>query len=168
MRRKATEMADKTKPGKKPVLHPGAAHSSPYPVSRLAPAFNLVELAAEVEQADRMVSGRANAQLTMIAQQIRVLQAQAREVLNSAHQDMQLHRARCSFRKIPGKIYHLYRRDNGELNFSMLSADDWGGKPPHDYLGAYRLENDMSWAPAERTPQTLDAELLQLLALQSD
>jgi hypothetical protein len=162
-------MANKSEPGSKPTLHQGADHSSPYPVSRLAPAFNLVELAAEVEQADRMVSGRANAQLALIAQQIRALQAQAREVLSSARQDTQLHRARCNFRRIPGKTYHLYRLDNGELQFSMLSADDWGGKPPHPYLGAYRLENDLSWAPADQAPEeTLNAELLQLLALQGD
>jgi len=162
-------MAEKTEKSRPGDIHQGADHSSPYPVSRLAPSFGLVELAAELEQADRMVSGRANAQLAQIAGQIRALQTQAREVLASAHEDMQLHRARCNFRKIPGKVYHLYRHANGELHFSMLSAEDWRGRPPHEYVGAYRLQNDMSWAPAEQAPaEDLNPELLQLLALQRE
>lgn len=166
--REMIEMADKTQTSKPATLHQGADHSSPYPVSRLAPSFGLVELATELEQADRMISGRSNAQLTLIAEQIRALQAQAREVLASAHEDMQLHRAHCNFRKIPGKVYHLYRHDDGTLHFSMLSADDWRGQPPHEYVGAYRLQNDMSWAPAEQAPDIVNAELLQLLQLQRD
>lgn len=161
-------MTEKSQPGDRSPLHRGEDHSSPYPVSRLAPAFGLVELAQELEQADRMINGLANAQLAVIAQQIRTLQAQAREVLSDAHQDMQLHHAKCNFRKIPGKVYHLYRHDDDSLHFSMLSADDWNGRPPHPYIGAYRLENDMSWTPAEREPTTPDPELLRLLALQQD
>lgn len=161
-------MAQQSDRDKSRLPHSGADHSAPYPVSRLAPAFGLVQLAEEVAQADAMVSGRANAQLALLAQQIRALQAQAREVMASAHEDMQLHRARCAFRKIPGKTYHLYRQTDGELHFSMLSAQDWRGQPPHEYLGAYRLENDLSWSPAEQTAEPLDAELLELLDLQKD
>lgn len=148
-------------------IHQGDDRSSPYPVSRLAPSFGLVELARELEQADQMISGRANAQLTQIAEQIRFLQAQAREVMESAQDDMQLHRAKCNFKKIPGKIYHLYRHANGELHFSMLSPDDWRGRPPQEFVGSYRLENDMGWAPAEEAPASVDPDLMQLLALQS-
>lgn len=165
-------MSTASNPDKPKKLHQGPDHSSPYPVSRLAPAFGLVELASELEQADRMVSGRANAQLELIAQQMRLLQAQAREVLQRAQSDMQLHQAHCSFRRIPGKTYHLYRHANGELHFSMLSADDWHGAPPHDYLGAYRLENDMRWSAAEQQPDQANRQaqeqLLQLLADQPD
>lgn len=150
------------------VLHQGEQRSSPYPVSRLAPAFGLVDLAEEIEQADRMISGRANAQLAQIAQQVRSLQAQAREILQAASEDMQLHRAKCQFKRIPGKIYHLYRHANGELHFSMLSPDDWRGKPPHPFVGSYRLEADLSWQPADQAPVQPDPELLRLLALQRD
>ena len=98
-----------------------------------------------------MVSGRVNAQLAQIATQIRSLQAQAREVLEAAREDMQLHRAKCNFRRIPGKVYHLYRHSNGELHFSMLSPDDWKGRPPHQFVGSYRRESDLSWVPAAPT-----------------
>lgn len=166
---KATEMTEKSgNPNNSDApatYHQGEARSAPYPVSRLAPAFGLVELAKEVAEADRMISGRSNAQLAQIAQQIKNLQAQARQVLETAHQDMQLHKARCNFKRIPGHIYHLYELDNGKLQFSMLSADDWGGQPPHTYLGPYRLDNDLSWTPAENPEPSSDPELLALLDL---
>lgn len=126
-------------------IHQGDARSSPYPTSRLAPAFGLVELATELEQADRVISSKTNAQMEQIAVQIRSLQEQAREILSKAKQDMDLHAAKCSFKKIPGRSYHLYADTGGSLQFSMLSPEDWGGKPPQRFIGSYRLENDMSW-----------------------
>jgi len=161
-------MAEKSPESRPHAIHQGDERSSPYPVSRLAPAFGMVELAEELEKADQMVSGRVNAQLAQIATQIRSLQAQAREVLETAHEDMQLHRAKCNFRRIPGKVYHLYRHNNGELHFSMLSPNDWRGRPPHEFVGSYRLESDLSWVPATQAPAAMDPELLQLLALQRD
>ena len=35
-------------------------------------------------------------------------QMQAREILETAKRDTQLHHAACNFTKVPGKIYHLY------------------------------------------------------------
>lgn len=140
------ENADMKKPD---LIHRGDARSCPYPTSRLAPAFGLVELATELEQADRMLSGKTNAQLELIAEQIRQLQSQARDVLEKAREDMQLHKARCNFRKIPGNTYHLYRQVSGELQFSLLSPEDWGGRPPQEYAGSYRLETDMSWTAVD-------------------
>ncbi|MCB1803367.1 MAG: DUF2452 domain-containing protein [Gammaproteobacteria bacterium] len=132
-----------------PVLHDGPAHSSPYPASRLAPGFGLVDLAREIEQADRAVAGRLGAQLEVIAEQVKSLQAQARRILEQARSDQRLHHARCAFRRIPGKTYHLYEHGDGSLTFSMLSPDDWGGRPPHTFVGSYRLESDLSWVAAD-------------------
>ena len=132
-----------------PVLHQGDDSTSPYPVSRLAPGFGLVDIAREIEQADKIVSGRLGAQLHVIAEQVKSLQAQAREILEQAKSDQRLHHARCAFRRIPGHVYHLYEEPDGGVAFSMLSPDDWGGSPPKPFVGSYRLENDMSWTPAE-------------------
>ncbi len=51
-------MADDGDSPDRPRMHQGADHSSPYPVSRLAPGFDLVDLAREIDQADQMVSSR--------------------------------------------------------------------------------------------------------------
>jgi hypothetical protein len=69
----------------------------------------------------------------------------ARAILDEAAAAAELHRARCSFRKVPGRVYHLYRRDPDELYFSMLSPDDWDGAPPHPFEGSYRLEVDQTF-----------------------
>ena len=142
-----------------------AAHASPYPLSRLAPAVDLVDVAREIAEADAMVSRRVSAKLQVIVEEMRALQAQARKVLEQAREDQRLHRARCAFHRIPGKIYHLYRRSDGALEFSLLSPVDWGERPPHEFLGSYRLESDMSWTPTERLDATDDSreELGRLL-----
>jgi hypothetical protein len=134
----------------KSVLHRGEDHCSPYPVSRLAPAFQMTDLAAEVERGESMLSARTGAKLRVIADQIKALQAEARKVLDEAREEQTLTRAQCSFKRIPGHTYHLYRKGGGVAFFSMLSPEDWGGRPPHEFLGSYRLEADYSWTPAEK------------------
>jgi hypothetical protein len=125
--------------------HLGPARTSPYPVSRLAPAHDLVDTARQIAEADHMIGTVVDAKLQLIAEQIRALQQKAREILDTAQEDAELHRATCTFVKRPGHSYHLYRRPDGGLYFSMLSPDDWRGRPPHESMGSYRLEPDMSW-----------------------
>ncbi len=123
----------------------GPDHAAPYPVSRLAPPVSLVEMAREIEEADRFTGARVNAQLKVIAGQIEDLQHKAREIMTEARHEQLLHRAECAFKKIPGRVYHLYLRDDDRRYFSMLSPEDWKGNPPHLFQGSFRLGNDMSW-----------------------
>ena len=51
-------MTERKQDNDQPALHRGPDHSSPYPVSRLAPGFGLVDLAREIEQADQSVASR--------------------------------------------------------------------------------------------------------------
>lgn len=123
---------------------------SPYPVSRLAPPVDLVDAAREIQKADDTIKNHVGSKLHVIAQQMRALQAQAERVMEDAHRDAQLHRAKCQFKKRPGHIYHLYEKPCGTLYFSMLTPADWNGNPPHEPMGSYRLEADMSWTPTEK------------------
>jgi hypothetical protein len=149
----------------KPILHPGANNSSPYPVSRLAPAFQATDLAAEVARAESMLSARTEAKLRVIAEQIQSLQTEARKVLDEAREEQALTRAQCSFKRIPEHNYHLYRKSDGTTFFSMLSPTDWHGDPPHPYLGSYRLEADYSWTRTDEAAGFADSGdlLCQLL-----
>ncbi len=131
--------------------HRGPDHNSPYPISRLAPAFDLVDVAREIQKANELIVDVASDKLRIIAEQIQALQAQAREILADAQRDAELHRAACNFVKRPGKTYHLYRKPHGPLYFSMLSPDDWNGHPPDAFEGSFRLEVDLSWTPADKT-----------------
>lgn len=125
--------------------HQGPDHSAPYPVSRMAPAIELVDLAKEIAQADNMLTQIAHGKLGVIAEQIRTLQSQAQQILQETELSHRLHKAQCGFKKIPGRHYHLYRREDGSEYFSMLSPQEWGNSSPHSFQGSYRLENDMSW-----------------------
>lgn len=129
--------------------HLGPARTSPYPVSRLAPTHDLVDVAHEIAIADRAIGSVVGGKLDIIARQIRALQEEARNILAEARRDLDLHRAEHAFVKRPGSIYHLYRRPDGRLYLSMLSPDDWGGSPPHAFEGSYRLEADQSWTPVD-------------------
>lgn len=129
--------------------HKGPDNTAPYPVSRMAPSVSLVDMAKEIEQAEQMVNTRVSAKLQVIADQIRNLQAEARQVLEETQRDQQLHRAQCNFQRQPGKIYHLYQKHGDKLYFSMLGPEEWGGEPPHAFQGSYRLEADMSWTPID-------------------
>jgi hypothetical protein len=129
--------------------HAGEDHAAPYPVSRMAPATELVDMAREIAEADQMLGNVVHGKLKVIAEQMKALQQEARTILESSARDQQLHRARCNFKRQPGKIYHLYRKEDGSTYFSMLAPQEWGEQPPHPFVGSYRLESDMSWTPAE-------------------
>ncbi len=127
----------------------GADNAAPYPVSRMAPATELVDLAREIAEADQVLGNVVHGKLKVIAEQMKVLQQEAKSILETTARDRQLHRARCNFKRQPGKVYHLYCKSDDTRYFSMLSPKEWGAEPPHAYLGSYRLESDMSWTPVE-------------------
>jgi hypothetical protein len=138
--------------------------TSPYPLSRLSAPHELVDVAREIQNADTTLGGVTVAKLRIIAEQIRKLQESARQVLDDAKHASDLHRAACNFKKRPGAVYHLYRKAEGALYWSMLSPEDWG-TPPDAFEGSYRLEVDMTWTPAGETDSrdSLEEPLRKLL-----
>jgi hypothetical protein len=126
--------------------HTGLARTSPYPISRMARPYDLVDLAREIDRADNMMSNVVGGKLGLIADQIRRLQEQAHELMAAAERDAALHRLECRFQKQPGSVYHLYERPGGDRYFSMLSPADWGHRPPHAFIGSFRLNTDMSFS----------------------
>lgn len=131
--------------------HLGPSKSSPYPISRLAPPHDLVDLARQIQEADSFLSVKVSAELGIIAEQMQALRARAEKALEAAKINAELHRISCTFKKRPGKTYHLYRRPNGDRYWSMLSPDEWGASCPHTFEGTYRLENDMSFVRVENS-----------------
>ena len=60
----------------------------------------------------------------MIAEQVRFLQQQAKAVLEEANLNKELHHIACNFKKVPGKIYYVYKReDSGAKYMSMISPE---------------------------------------------
>ena len=139
----------------KPMEHPpvlpdkgrydGPAHASPYALSRLAPSYALVDMAEQIAKADEQVATVTSGKLGVIAEQIKKLQDQAHALLERARRDAELHRARCSFEKKPGGVYHLYRKEDGERWFSLLAPEEWVTPQAQTFEGSYRLDLDMSF-----------------------
>lgn len=111
---------------------------------------DIVALANQISHADAAIQHSATGKLSLILEQIQFLQQQAQKVLDETTTSQRLHAAACNFRKLPGTIYHLYRRDSGQLYISMLSPEEWGQGLPHEFQGSYRLETDSSWTPIDR------------------
>ena len=66
----------------------GADHASPYPVSRLGAPVSLVDMARVIESASAKIALRTNAQLEVIVEQMKTLQARAREIVEQASRDV--------------------------------------------------------------------------------
>ena len=120
-------------------------HCSPYPLSRLSPGMELVELARETSDADDALTLQATAQLRLLAEQVEELREKARKILVQTRENQELHRARCSFSRKAGQSYHLYRKKSGSLVFSMIAPDEWTSEPPFVFVGTYLLQADKTW-----------------------
>lgn len=151
-------MTDSSRPGpslQKP--YEGPAREATYGLSRLSGPVSLVDVAREIEHADTMLASVTHAQLSLIADQIKALRAEAERVLTRAKQNAELHRAEARFVRHPGKTYHLYERPGpggtSVRYWSLLSPAEWGATPPHPFVGSYRLELDQTFTQLEhRTP----------------
>lgn len=134
---------------KRELVFRGPDHCSPYPTSRLAPAFDAAvaaqNLAQELERAEHLLGTVAQGKLDLILGQIQQLQAQAHTIVQEAREDLDLHRVECRFAREVGGVYHLYRRADSSCYFSMLSPQDWGERMPHQHEGSYRLRADMRY-----------------------
>ncbi len=142
----------------------GPSSAAPYPLSRMAPAFDLVDVAKEIRNADRTIATMTTGKLRLLAEQMRALQEKARSLLEKAHVDAQLHRAKCNFQKTPGQIYHVYENEDFTRWFSLFGPHEWRTGAPHGYVGSFRLEYDQSFTRLEDIPaEDIDAEALQRL-----
>ncbi|KAF7221697.1 uncharacterized protein C1orf50 homolog isoform X1 [Nothobranchius furzeri] len=131
---------------------------SSYQTNRVGDPMDLVALAQQVQKGDDYIKANACNKLVVIADQIRYLQEQARKVLADAKRDADLHHAACNIVKKPGNRYYLYQRPSGQEYFSIISPKEWGPSCPHPFLGAFKLQHDMSWTPADEVEKR-DAEI---------
>jgi len=111
--------------------------------------FDLVELASQIQTADQFTRATAGSKLSVIAEQVRFLQSQAKAVLEEANLNKELHHIACNFKKVPGKVYYVYKRESGAKYMSMISPEEWGERCPV-FDAAYKLEYDMTFTPYDK------------------
>ncbi|KAG7467857.1 hypothetical protein JOB18_018519 [Solea senegalensis] len=131
---------------------------SSYQTNRVGDPTDLIALASQVQKGDDFIKANACNKLTVIADQIRYLQEQARKVLEEAKRDADLHHAACNIVKKPGNMYYLYERPSGQKYFSIISPKEWGTSCPHKFVGGFKLQHDMSWTPVDEVEKR-DAEI---------
>jgi len=120
--------------------------------------FDLVELAGQIQTADQFTRATAGSKLSVIAEQVRFLQSQAQAVLEEANLNKELHHIACNFKKVPGKIYYVYRREeSGAKYMSMISPEEWGENCPL-FDSAYKLQHDMTFTPFDKIDRRANDE----------
>lgn len=113
-------------------------------------AGDLERLVEALQHSETHVKNTALNKLQVIGEQIKFLQKQAKEILESASTNTDLHKVPCNFVKVPGTIYHLYQRPSGEKLWSMISPQEFGANNKNEYLGSFRMEVDRSWTPVDK------------------
>merc|ERR1712083_678880 len=110
--------------------------------------FDLVELAGAIQQADKFTRATAGSKLSVIAEQVRFLQEQARKILEEAQRDKEINHMACNFKRVPGTLYHIYKRKNGVKYMSLIGPEEWGPDGP-EFVASYKLNHDHSWTPID-------------------
>merc|ERR1712241_1464326 len=112
---------------------------NPQESGKIRSQFDLVELAGEIQTADKFTRATAGSKLSVILEQ--------------AQRDKEINHMACNFKRIPGKLYYIYRQKfhmqntgNGKPYMSMISPEEWGNDCP-PFVAAYKLEHDMTWTP---------------------
>ncbi|GAB1608120.1 uncharacterized protein C1orf50 homolog isoform X1 [Argonauta hians] len=121
---------------------------NPHNTHKASPT-DLVHLAQQIQKGNEFIRANAVNKLTVIADQIKYLQNQARKVLEESHRDDTLHHVPCNMVKKPGHIYYLYRKPSGQDFLSIISPEEWGKSCSNQFLGGFRLEHDQSWTPMD-------------------
>lgn len=83
--------------------------------------------------------------LDQIRQQIELLATQAKAIQNRVSISERIYLAEMNFGPIIGKIYHLYRRENGGDVMSMIAPHEWGKKAPYQFVATIKLLADHTW-----------------------
>ncbi|XP_023170258.2 uncharacterized protein C1orf50 homolog [Drosophila hydei] len=111
---------------------------------------DIINLAQQIQSADKQLKNSTSQKLVVILDQIKLLQAQAMDILRESNDSQALHSAACNFTKKPGHTYHLYQRSTGQNYFSMLSPEEWNHPADQTFKGSYRLEYDLTWTPIDK------------------
>ena len=80
--------------------------------------------------------------LELIARQIEFLKTEALNIVKIHDLNNDLNNIKCSFRKVPGNYYYVYKNDN-EKYLSLISPDEWNKK--EDFLAKVYYDYDYQY-----------------------
>ena len=82
------------------------------------------------------------AKLSLLANQMHLLQEQARQVLAESSLNSRLRNVDMTIQKVPGTVYHLYKQ-NGKEVLSIISPSEWDVY--EEYIGSFLYDYDHSF-----------------------
>lgn len=85
--------------------------------------------------------------LKTLFRQLQFIKNEINEVLQESIISSELDKIKCSFKKIPGNHYYLYKNIKNELFFSIISPKEWNKY--QDYLGEYLYDFDLTFNKIE-------------------
>lgn len=103
-------------------------------------------VAAMHDQTDR--------QFRQLYEQMQTLIEQAKYLKNRVEVSERIYQATVPFQPVIGKIYYLYKRNDGRDLLSMVSPDEWGKSFPYESFEAeVRLLSDHTWEVVQTNNQ---------------
>lgn len=88
---------------------------------------------------------QTNSQLNQLREQVETLVRQANIIHERVSISEKIYLAEMSFKPLIGRQYHLYERSNGKYVLSMVAPEEWGNKPPFEFLATASLLSDHTW-----------------------
>jgi hypothetical protein len=120
-------------------------HLLPYAHTRGGVSIKPTDKGKAKGRAVRAMYEQTDMDLDQIRQQIELLATQAKAIQNRVTISERIYLAEMNFGPIIGKIYYLYRRDNGNDVMSMIAPAEWGSKAPYHYVATIKLLADHTW-----------------------
>lgn len=89
---------------------------------------------------------QTNMQLVQIRRQIELLALQAQEIYKRKELSEMIYSAKLPFKPEMGHIYHLYQKEDGSHQISMISPQEWGAALPFKrFVARVQLLADHTW-----------------------
>ena len=96
-------------------------------------------------------------QFRQLFEQMETLINQAKYLKSRVEVSERIYQATVPFQPVIGKIYYLYKKNDGTDLLSMVSPDEWGKSFPYEIFEAeVRLMSDHTWEIVQTTNSAYD------------
>jgi hypothetical protein len=130
----------------KDAIYQGELSSAPYALSVSSPKIEPIDKRLLKANAHESMQHQAEQQISMLKKQAELLMKQAKEIEERLAVSHAIYKADINFEPIINGIYHLYQKEDGTQQLSMVAPYEWGNKMPFQaYLHTVRLMADRTW-----------------------
>jgi hypothetical protein len=130
----------------KDAIYQGELSNAPYALSVSSPKIEPIDKRLLKANAHESMQHQAEQQISMLKKQAELLMKQAKEIEERLAVSHAIYKADINFEPIINGIYHLYQKEDGSQQFSMVAPYEWGKKMPFQaYLHTVRLMADRTW-----------------------